>query len=266
MSCTDIDCRPPEAPTLKLPATRLPARHPVPVTLELGIGYPARMDSLETLIDTKDPAWPLLQEWLEDGEGRVEVLPRDPATSEATLLHLQTSTQSVLGALAWETGGLLIDHRVRVLGGGTASVKASLRTWNGGGAEGFAVERGLIRVGFDVFGGVFALNGGALGPADGIVHYFAPDALAWESLRVGHSAWLHWLMSEEDQVATFYAPFTWPGVEEDLARLAFDDAVAFSPGPWTKEGADLTAVTRTVVPARELVSQLMEASKRLHAR
>ena len=224
------------------------------------------MDTLEKLLDTKDPAWPELQEWLEDAEGRVELLPRDPATSEATLLHLQVSTHSVLGALAWETGGLIVDQRVRVLGGGNAQAKASLRSWNGGGTEGFVVERGLVRVGFDAFGGVFALDGGALGKGDGAVHYFAPDALAWQPLHVGHSAWVHWLLTEEDRVAGFYESFTWPGADEALAPMAFDDALAFVPPPWSKEGADLASANRRVVPARELVAMLMDHSKQLHRR
>ncbi len=224
------------------------------------------MDTLETLIDTQDPAWPLVQSWLEDAEGRVEVIPRDAKESEATLVHLQASTRSVLGALAYETGGLLVDQRVRVLGGGTEQVKASLRSWNGGGGEGFAVERGLVRVGFDLFGGVFALNGGALGEADGSVHYFAPDALAWQSLRVGHSAWVNWLLTEEDQVAEFYAPFQWPGADEELSEIAFDDGMAFVPPPWTKEGADLSTASRRVISGRGLVAMLMDLSKELHRR
>ena len=224
------------------------------------------MDSLETLLDLKDPAWPLVQTWLEDAEGRVEVMPRAPAMSEATLLHLQVSTHSVLGALAYETGGLIVDQRVRVLGGGNADIRASLASWNGGGTEGVVVERGLVRVGYDVFGGVFALNGGALGPADGMVHYFSPDALAWEALGVGHSAWVNWLLGEEAQLARFYEPFVWEGVDTELARIAFDDALSFVPPPWSKEGAELATVSKRVVPARELVAMMMELSKQLHRR
>jgi hypothetical protein len=208
----------------------------------------------------------MVQSWLEDAEDRVEILERDKATSEATLLHLQSTTHSVLGALAYETGGLIIDQRVRVLGGGNAQALASLATWNGGGTGGFPVERGLVRVGFDVFGGVFALNGGALGPADGSVHYFSPDALAWEALGIGHSAWVNWLLDAEDDVARFYEPYLWPGAEEELARIAFDDALSLAPPPWSKEGADLSNVTRRVVPARELVSMMMDLSKQLHRR
>lgn len=219
-----------------------------------------RMDALAALLDPQDPAWPLVQEWLEDGEGRVRALPRDARESAATLLHLQATTRSVLGALAWETAGLVVDGRVRVLGGGSAEAAASLRTWNGGGADGFAVDRGLVRVGFDVFGGVFALNGGALGPADGAVHYFSPDTLAWEPLGLGHAAWVRWLLTEEDRVAGFYEAFAWPGWEAAVAPLGFDEAFAMDPPPWTAEAEP----PARVAPVREVVTRLMEASRRRH--
>jgi hypothetical protein len=219
-------------------------------------------EPLHALIDRVDPAWPIVEGWLSTGLCDVVLVERDAQRSEETLLHLQASTHSILGALAYECGGLVVDSRVRVLGGGTAEVHASLKSWNGLPGEVMPIERGMVRVGFDAFGGVFALDGGALGPGDGMVHYFAPDSLAWEPLELGHSAWLHWLITEPDQVAQFYDVFTWADWKLDLSRLTFDQALSLTPPPWSPQHKDLVQVTRRAAPAAEVVKELFEAARK----
>jgi hypothetical protein len=220
------------------------------------------METLEALIDRVDPAWPLIERWLSAALSEVVLLEREEASSARTLVHLQASTHTVLGALAWECGGLVIDSRVRVLGGGTAEVKASLRTWNGLPQDPMPLARGLVRVGFDAFGGVFALDGGAFGEGDGAVYYFAPDTLSWEPLGMGHSAWLHWLLTEPAKVASFYELFTWKGWQQDLARLTFDQALFLSPPPWSPEHTHDATVSGKAAPAVEVISSLLEAARR----
>ena len=44
------------------------------------------MKTLSDLINTTDPAWPLIQEWLAEATNPVEILPRNPAAAEAELL------------------------------------------------------------------------------------------------------------------------------------------------------------------------------------
>ncbi len=81
------------------------------------------MRSLDELIDLQDPGWPLVQEWIAKASNPVEVLPADRARAEATLVELQVTTRSPMGAIALETGGLLVDSGwLRILG--------SLRVFN----------------------------------------------------------------------------------------------------------------------------------------
>ena len=64
------------------------------------------------------------------------------------------------------------DGWVRVLGGGAIDVRADLADWNGlSDAPTFLTSPNLFVVGFDVMGGVFALDGGALGEGRGHVFY-----------------------------------------------------------------------------------------------
>jgi hypothetical protein len=102
----------------------------------------------------------------------------------------------------------------------------------------------------DVVGGAFAINGGALGPARGSVHYFAPDRLAWEDLGVGHSAFVSRAFSGD--LATFYVKLRWPGWQAEVEQLQGDRALSLYPPPWSAEGADISRVSRGVVPAAEL--------------
>jgi hypothetical protein len=144
---------------------------------------------LEELIDTLDPARRLVQEWIAGARNHVEVLPVDQARGADTLLRLQVTSRAVLGAVALETGGILVDHGwLRFLGSGHARVRGTLLTWNGMGER--ADEHplsGALVVAYDVVGGFFALNGGAFPGKQGDASYLAPDTLRWEGLAMSYS-------------------------------------------------------------------------------
>jgi hypothetical protein len=68
------------------------------------------MRTLHELLNTAEPAWPLVQSWLREATNALEVLPpSDPARAEA-LVATQVTTCSPIGAVIYETGGLLVDH------------------------------------------------------------------------------------------------------------------------------------------------------------
>jgi hypothetical protein len=128
--------------------------------------------ALEELIDRENPAWPELRGEIERARNRVEVLATQRSLGERALSHVQVTTRSTLGAVAFETGGLLVDDAfVRVLGAGCDRMKSNLVTWNG---ELLSIEGALV-VAFDALGGLFAVNGRSLVGEAGHVAYFAPD-------------------------------------------------------------------------------------------
>src|SRR4029079_17681014 len=89
------------------------------------------------------------------------------ADRESVLLGVQVTTHSTLGALAYETGGLLIDDGwLRCLGSGHPRLTRTLPAWNAGRSQGFYL------VGDDAAGGFFALDGGAFGSGNHSVHYW----------------------------------------------------------------------------------------------
>ena len=138
---------------------------------------------LTELINTVDPAWPLVREWINTASNTVEVLKTDRARAEKVLLYLQVTTRSPLGAVAFETGGLLVDHGwLRFLGSGDQRLSGNLLSWN---MRGQIPESHLLKgayiVAYDAVGGFFALNGGAFSDKLGTVFYFGPDMLKWHN-------------------------------------------------------------------------------------
>jgi hypothetical protein len=185
------------------------------------------MRALEDLINVDEPALPLIHEWIAKAVRPVELLPPSPARDDA-LLQTQVTTRSPLGTIVYETGGILIDLGwLRVLGSGHDRLTRTLPGWNEGRCDGFYL------VADDAVGGFFAINGGALGPAFKDIYYFAPDALEWEPLGMGFSAFLQWAFSAKlDQ---FYDWVRWPGWEADVAKLHGDRCFFFCPPLFTEE-------------------------------
>jgi hypothetical protein len=220
--------------------------------------------TLSELIDRNEPAWPLVQSWIAEARNAVEVVPTSRARGEDALLRLQVTSRSPMGALALETGGLLVDHRwVRVLGAGGNGMAGSLVTWNRLDREPATtlVPKAVI-VGHDVLGGFFGLNGGAWSGQPGNVFYFGPDTLDWEDLEMGYATWLHWLC--QGDVAKFYAPNRWPGWESDVSALSPDDGISVYPFLWA-EGGPIGERSRGTVPISELWHLHQESARQLRA-
>ena len=122
------------------------------------------MRSLAELVDHQEPALPLLRSWIDHpaGNGGILLPPVDALRTD-TLLRLQVTTHSLLGTLAYETGGVsTADGRVRLLGSGAE--RSLLRTAEAAGCPLDGRYPDVLMVGDDVLGGLFALNGGRFGP------------------------------------------------------------------------------------------------------
>jgi len=186
-----------------------------------------RQRPLEELINTREHAFPLIQEWVAKAVCPVELLPPSPMRGDV-LLRTQVTTRSPMGAIVYETGGILIDRGwLRVLGSGHERLIRTLPGWNEGRANGFYL------VADDAVGGFFAINGGELGPDPNSLHYFAPDTLSWEPTEMGYSAFFQWACS--GSLDRFYDDIRWPGWENDVAKLHGDRCFWFSPPLFTEE-------------------------------
>jgi len=191
------------------------------------------MKTLDELIDRADPAWPLVQEWIAAATNPVEVLPPpDEQTRQQALLAAQVTTRSPMGAIIFETGGLLVDHGwLRILGSGHPRLTRSLMRWNWGrscSVEGQAPP--FLLVADDVPGGFFAIDGGGLALERGKVCYYAPDSLKWENTGLGYSEFLVW--SFQGDLAAYYADLRWPDWQDQMGTVGGDQALSIYPPFW----------------------------------
>lgn len=185
----------------------------------------------------------------------VTVSVRAPDARSTTATRLALGTDSTLGALARHSSGLLVDDGwLRILGGSSSDGLPGLD-------QASAPGQGLLIVAYDVLGGVFALDGGALGPGDGSVHHFSVDSLRWEDLGLGHTAFVRAML--EGAGADFSDALRWPGWEAEVRQLAPAQGLDLYPPPFTAEGKDLSTVSRRPVPFPELLALHNEVLTRI---
>lgn len=211
------------------------------------------MRPLSALIDDTDSAIPFVKTTALAVPRRCVVHP--PSESAADVLHqIQVTTRSPMGAIAYHTGGIsILDGWLRILGSGSVAIPRSLSEWNTGRADGFYL------IADDVFGGFFALDGGALGPGKGEVFYFAPQSLEWESLDCSYTQFLTWACTD---FRGFYDDVRWSGCETHIAELKPDCCFFFYPPLWTAERV-LPPLKMQDIPVAEAWDYQMEMHHQL---
>ncbi len=210
------------------------------------------MRTLQELVNTEDSGWPVVKEWIDLAKNEVEILPCEPQRAEKTLVNTQVTTRSLMGAIIYETGGLIIDNGwIRILASGNDRMKRSLSDWNKGKTfSEFGEPAPYLLIADDAIGGFYAINGGYLGKDAGNIYYFSPDTLEWESLEMGYSQFL--LFCFESNLNDFYKGLRWKNWEEDLKNLKPDYSYQFFPFLWSKEGKDINKAHREVIPVEEV--------------
>lgn len=179
----------------------------------LGMETPRRRTWSE-LVQVPEPLLPTFQKWARGATNPVEVLPPNPnpADREEAIVAVQASRDSLLGTLAWDTGGMLVDHGfIRVLGSGHPRLGSSFATWN-------RQSLGVLFVAFDAIGGMFVINDGGLSGVEvGHVAYFAPDTLTWVPMKVDFGQWMLWAINGSTD--EFYGAIRWTSWKRDVSML-----------------------------------------------
>lgn len=169
----------------------------------------------------------MVLEWIKDAKNAVEILPpKEPGRSES-LFELQVTTRSIMGAIVYESGGLLIDSGwLRVLGSGNERLPRSLPGWTCEATGCEPLEVPYLLVADDMIGGFFALDCGALGsPRD--IFYFAPDTYQWENTNKRYPDFINFCL--DGDLESYYAAHRWPGWREEISSISADKAMWFTP-------------------------------------
>jgi len=192
------------------------------------------MRVLAELLDQQEPALPLLQSWVGDAAGNgASLLSPDEMLRADTLIRLQVTTRSMLGAIAYETGGVSVaDGLVRLLGSGGS--RSLIRVAEVAGCPLDGSYPDFIIVADDVLGGLFALNGGRFGASgQGEVFHLAAADTVWAPLGVGHTDFVAWCLTGD--LMQLYGPLASLDEFEARPRPAFDATYSFYPFLWTEE-------------------------------
>ncbi|TKC09760.1 DUF2625 domain-containing protein [Pedobacter frigoris] len=214
------------------------------------------MRVLDELINNEDSGWPIVQDWIKSAKNKVEVLAVDTSKANKALLHTQVTTRSIMGAIVYHSGGLLIDNGwIRILGSGHEKLPRSLPSWNEG-----KLKNSLL-IADDVIGGFFILNGGGLGSDLGKIYYLAPDNLTYEALDRGYSEFLEFCLNGD--LEKFYDGLRWKNWRADVSKINGDQVFNFYPFLWTKEGKDINKSSKKVISVEEQYLFNMDAKKQL---
>jgi len=200
-----------------------------------------------------------VQQWLSQSPVPCEALPPSVASRAECILSLQVTTHSTLGAVAYESGGILLDHGwLRILGSGHPRLQRSLASWNAGRTmDGSQRPPSMLLVADDALGGMFAINGGGLGEDAGNLYYFAPDTLRWEPLSLGYTAFLRWSLTS-DNLAQFYSALRWPDWQDEVATLTGDQGFLVYPF-LVAAGPPIAERSRSPVPVAEIYGLLVDS-------
>ena len=222
--------------------------------ITVAFGQNNKLRPLAELINTKEPAWTdFLQQWIKDAKNNVEVLPKDKEKANSSLYKSQVTTRSPMGAIVFETGGILIDNGwIRILASGSQKLDRNLMDWNKGKTFSILGERlSYLLIADDVLGGFFAINAGGIDTLDvGKVFYFAPDDLLWTSTNMSYTEFLSFCFSGD--LKNFYTNLYWINWEKDLKSIDGNQGISCYPFLCTVEGKDINKVSRKPVPIQEL--------------
>ena len=210
--------------------------------------------TLEQLINREEAAWPMVQRWIAEASNLCEALPPpDDTTREQALLATQVTTRSPMGAIIYETGGILIDHGwLRILGSGHARLPRTLPGWNWGRSAGPAEgPPPFLLVADDAVGGFFAVDGGGLNLDKGKVCHHPPDTLSWESMELSYCEFLDWCLN--GNLTQYYECFRWPAWKADVLTLPGNRMFCFYPF-LSCEGPPLEQRSRREIPVDEVYS------------
>lgn len=207
---------------------------------------PLQTRPLTELINTQDPGWPLVRSWIASAKNMVQVLPKSAGRADSAILAVQVTTRSPMGAVVYETGGILVDNGwLRILGCGSPALNRNLMGWNKD------KQKGLLLVADDVLGGFFALNGGAFGQATlGKIYYLSPGNLEWEPLDKSYSDFLIFCFS--GNLNKFYDKMRWKDWQQEVAGIGGSQGITCYPFLFTKEGRNINKTLRKAVPIQEL--------------
>jgi hypothetical protein len=210
-----------------------------------------KMRPVDQLINQTDPGWPVVKQWIDSAKNKVEVLPADLSKAKEALYKTQVTTHSIMGAIVYSTGGILVDEGwIRIFGSGSVRLQRTLPDWNKGKAfKEFGDRPAFFLVADDAAGGLFAINYGPFGSDIENVYYFSPRSLQWEALGINYEDFIEFCFNGD--LEKFYSGIRWASWREDVRSISADQVFHITPPLWSAEGQDVEKSIKKPVPVDE---------------
>ena len=205
------------------------------------------MQTLEQLSDSTKSAWNTIEQWIKQARNHCEVIKKDQSSAEREIFSMQMPTSSPMGAVIYETGGILIHQGwLRILGSGSFKLPRGLMDWNFSKAFSQSGEKPkYLLVADDVIGGYFAIKGGALGDNLGKIYYFSPKDMTWHDLNFSYTEFLLWALNGD--IDAFYQGLFWDNWQEDVKRLDGNQMIVFTPELSTDKQTEINQRQRSEI-------------------
>jgi hypothetical protein len=171
-------------------------------------------------------------------KNKVELLQKDSSRAELALAQSQLGTNTLLGSIIYNSGGILIDGGwIRILGSGCQKLTRSVPEWNAGKLSAMRNEEAFyLLVADDVLGGLFAIKASSKEELEtiGQVFYYGPNGLTWQSTGLSYASFIAYCFS--GNLKDFYDDFRWKGWQEDIKTIDCNSVISCYPMLWTREG------------------------------
>lgn len=199
--------------------------------------------------------WLQIRSMFEKPGRPVKILTGSAAQGSADIDKLKASPDSAFGVIISNTAGIAVDNWLYILGQ-SSDHHAGVADFNARNGLDFG---DMLAVATDVVGGVFALNMGRFAEDRGMVWYFAPDTLRWESSGLRYSEFIAWVA--QGDLNGFYTGFRWNNWEKDVENLdGFTDGILIYPYLWSKE-CDIETAVKKPVPLVEIIGNSLDLEK-----
>lgn len=171
---------------------------------------------------------------IKESSKEIEVLPFEQNALDAIREKYDINSESLLGVIIYNAGGIIIDNWIRIYGAGRLDFASRNQL--------FPYDN--IVVAEDVLGGLFlVLDGGSMG-------YFAPDTLEIEDMEITFSQFLYWCIQGDTD--TFYMDYRWENWKEEIADIDLDKGISFYPFLWANADS-FESRHREQIPMKEII-------------
>jgi len=199
------------------------------------------MKTIQELNAPGKDSWLRIQRMAEHAKNKVEILAPDSVKASVALLQSQFSTNTNLGSIIYNSGGILVDGGwIRILGSGSKRLARSVPEWNAGKISAMRNdEMFYLLVADDVLGGLFAIKASSVEELESIgqVFYYGPNSLSWQTTGLSYGGFISFCFN--GNLKEFYEDFRWKGWQEEVPSIDCNSVISCYPLLWTREGLQM---------------------------